>query len=98
MHPFDVLVKPVLSEKSNDLRENQGKYVFQVRIEASKADVKKAVEKMFDGVKVGSITTCITRGKFKRRGQHVSNNPGKSKRAVVSLTKESKKIPLFEDL
>ncbi len=98
MHPFDVLVKPVLSEKSNDLREKQSKYVFEVRLAASKVDVKKAVEGMYEGVKVASVTTCITRGKFKRRGASVSNTPGKSKRAIITLTGASKKIPLFEDL
>ena len=67
MHPFDVLVKPVLSEKSNDLREKQSKYVFEIAIKATKKDVKKAVEGMYEGVKVDSVTTCITRGKYKRR-------------------------------
>jgi large subunit ribosomal protein L23 len=98
MHPYEVLLKPVLSEKSNKLREKNSKYVFKVRVDASKQDVKKAVEHMFEGVKVDSITTAVTRGKLKRRGNQVSKTPGKDKRAIVSLTKESKKIPLFEDL
>jgi large subunit ribosomal protein L23 len=95
VHPYEVLVKPLLSEKSNRAREKENKYSFHVNLKATKEEVKKAVEKTFD-VKVLSVRTTITRVKVKRRG----NTPYKGsnvKKAVVSLV-EGAKIPLFEDL
>ena len=61
MQPFNVIVKPLLSEKSNELREAQSKYVFIVRRDATKADVKKA--KALWDVDVASVRTLIQRGK-----------------------------------
>ena len=95
MNPYNVLVRPLLSEKSNNLRESANKYVFQVAIDASKTDVKSAVEKMFD-VKVKSVTTTITRGKMKSRG-NTRYKASNTKKAVVTLP-EGAKIGLFEDL
>ena len=95
MNPYDVLVKPLLSEKSNDVREAQNKYSFNVAVKATKDDVKKAVEKLYN-VKVTGVTTLVNRGKVKRRGNNVVHMP-KSKKAVVTLA-EGAKIPLFEDL
>lgn len=94
MHPFNVIVRPVLSEKSNDLRETGGKYVFIIRREASKQDVKKAVKAMWD-VEVKSVRTLVQRGKIKRRGANLSK-PVKTKKAFVTLA-EGAKLPLFED-
>ena len=96
MNPYDVLVRPLLSEKSNRERENSNKYTFEIRPDAGKKDVRLAIEKMFD-VKVDSVTTAITRGKFKRRGAYISKRPGKAKKAIVTLVGDAK-IPLFEDL
>ena len=96
MNPYDVLVKPLLSEKSNRERENAGKYTFEIRKDATKTDVKAAVEKMFE-VKVAGVTTSNNRGKYRRRGAHWSNRPASSKKAVVTLV-DGAKIPLFEDL
>lgn len=95
MNPFNVLVRPVLSEKSNRAREIENKYAFQVHLEASKSDVKKAVEKQFD-VKVVDVKTSITRGKVKRRGNNVSKLSN-TKKAIVTLVAGSK-INLFEDM
>ena len=86
--------KPIVSEKSNDLRELSGKYSFQVCVAATKADVKKAVAKLW-GVEVKSVSTAIRRDKVRRRGAFVSK-PGLSKRAIVTL-KSGQKLPLFED-
>jgi large subunit ribosomal protein L23 len=89
------LVKPLLSEKSNDARELDNKYSFKVDLKATKADVRKAVEKLFD-VKVTSVQTLVTRGKIKRRGNqvgHLSN----TKKAIVTLV-EGAKIGLFDAL
>ena len=95
MNPYDVLIKPLLSEKSNRARESSRQYSFRVRREASKDDVRRAVEKTFD-VKVTAVRTAITRGKIKRRGAHVSKLSN-YKKAVVTLA-EGGKIKLFEDL
>lgn len=95
MNPFDVLMKPVLSEKSNQHRENANKYTFMVARAASKDDVRKAVETMFN-VKVAGVTTLVTRGKVKRRGNAAVKMPN-VKKAYVTLV-QGAKIPLFEDL
>ncbi len=95
MNPYSVLLKPLLSEKSNRGRENENKYTFLVEPKSSKTDVKKAVEKVFS-VSVVGVTTLITRGKVKRRGNNVSKLAN-TKKAVVTL-KEGEKISLFEDL
>ena len=95
MNPYSVLVKPMLSEKSNKAREASNKYSFEVSLKANKTDVKKAVEKMFD-VKVTAVTTAVSRGKVKRRGNNVVKLPN-TKKAVVTLA-EGAKISLFDDL
>lgn len=93
MNPYSVLLKPQLSEKSDLSRESHNKYSFLVKQDASKTDVKNAIEKLFD-VKVASVNTCITRGKYRRRGMHISLGK-KKKRAVVTLL-EGQKISVFE--
>ena len=94
MHPYNVIIKPIISEKSNDLREAGNQVSFLVRREAKKADIRKAVVKLWD-VKVESVNTMIKRDKIKRRGANLSK-PGKSKKAVVTLAK-GEKLPIFED-
>ena len=94
MHPIDVLVKPLLSEKSNEIREATGKYFFRVRLDATKAEIAKAVSQAY-GVKVIKVQTLITRGKVKIRRNHASLG-SKVKKAVVTLEK-GQKLPLFED-
>jgi large subunit ribosomal protein L23 len=94
MNPYDVILKPLLSEKSNELREKTGAYTFVVKRDASKEDVKKAVSALW-GVKVDKVQTLIQRGKIKRRGMNFSK-PVKSKKAMVSLA-DGAKLPLFED-
>ena len=94
MQAYDVIVKPILSEKSNEVREAEGKYTFQVKRDATKDDVKKAVSKLWN-VDVLKVQTMITRGKIKRRGANLSK-PTKTKKAIVTLA-EGAKLPLFED-
>lgn len=95
MNPYDVLVRPLLSEKSNHGREVANKYSFHVALKATKTDVKKAVEKMFD-VKVADVQTLVTRGKMRRRGNHITK-ASNWKKAIVTLPAGAK-IGLFEDL
>ncbi|MCX6108577.1 MAG: 50S ribosomal protein L23 [Proteobacteria bacterium] len=95
MNPYNVLVKPLLSEKSNRARESANKYSFKVDLKATKGDVRKAIETLFD-VKVSAVQTLITRGKIKRRGNqvgHLSN----TKKAIVTLV-DGAKIGLFDAL
>ena len=94
MQPYSVIIKPLLSEKSNDLREVSGQYTFVVRREATKADVKKAVAKMWDA-KVKTVRTLVVRGKVKRRGSNFSK-PVNTKKAIVTLA-DGAKLPLFDD-
>ncbi len=94
MQPFNVMLKPILSEKSAKLRDVTGQYTFVIRMDASKEDVAKALQKMFD-VKVDSVRTMITRHRARRRGNKMTS-PRRVKKAIVTLAKGSK-IPLFED-
>ncbi len=88
----NILIAPVLSEKSNELRE-QGKYVFKVSPDATKIEIKEAVRKLFD-VKVLDCTVINVDGKVKR----VRSRPGKTsswKKAIVRLA-PGETIKVFE--
>lgn len=93
---YDVIQKPIVTEKSMGMMGDR-KYTFQVHPEANKQMIKEAVEKMFDGAKVKSVNTITMPGKKKRRGRIVGYT-AKTKRAVVTLTPESKDIELFAGL
>jgi Ribosomal protein L23 len=93
---YDVILKPVVTEKSMELMGAK-KYTFLVHTEATKSQVKDAVEKMFDGTKVKSVHTMNLEGKTKRRGR-TSGKTSKTKKAIVQLTAESKDIEIFEGL
>ncbi len=93
---YDVLLKPVITEKSMNLQAEK-KFTFLVAPEANKTQIKEAVEKMFEGVKVKSVTTANHVGKNKRRGMIVGKT-AKTKKAVVTLTEDSKDIEFFEGM
>jgi len=95
MNPYTVLLKPLLTEKSNKARESQTQYSFQICLDAGKNDVKAALTKLYD-VKVDKVRTMITRGKYRRRGMHLSHTPKKTKKAVVTLAK-GQTLKIFED-
>ena len=79
---YDVIVSPVITEKATALSE-QNKVVFKVRSDATKPQIKEAVEKLFD-VKVKSVNTLVTKGKVKLfRG--VRGQRSDVKKAVVTL-------------
>jgi len=93
---YDVLLKPVITEKSmNSMAEK--KYTFLVHPEATKVQIKEAVEKMFKGTKVKSVNTMNKDGKLRRRGMTVGKT-AKTKKAIVALTAESKDIEFFEGM
>ena len=93
---FDVILRPVVIEKSMaDMAEK--KYTFLVHPEANKAQIKEAVEKMFEGAKVKAVNTMNLDGKTKRRGM-VFGKTAKRKKAIVTLAAESKEIEIFSAL
>lgn len=93
---YDVIKKPVITEKSMKFM-NEKKYTFIVHPSATKGQVKEAVEKMFEGVKVDKVNTMNYDGKLKRRGR-TAGKTSKYKKAVVKLTEASKEIELFEGM
>ena len=93
---YDVILKPVITEKSMAAMAEK-KYTFLVHPQATKSQVKEAVEKMFAGTKVKSVNTMNMDGKNKRRGMVVGKT-AKSKKAIVALTEDSKDIEIFEGL
>lgn len=95
MTAHDIIIRPVLTEKSND-GVNAKRYVFMVDPRADKVQIKAAVESVFD-VKVDTVNTVNVRGKFKRQGR-TGGYTSKGKKAIVTLTAQSKAIPFFETL
>ena len=93
---YDVILKPVVTEKSMTAM-GEKKYTFYVNPDATKTQVKEAVEKMFEGTKVASVNTMNLDGKTRRRGRTVGKT-AKSKKAIVKLTEDSKDIEIFEGL
>ena len=80
---YDVILKPVVTEKSMNAMSEK-KYTFLVHTEANKTMIKEAVEKMFPGTKVAAVSTM--------------NLDGKTKKAIVKLTEDSKEIEIFAGL
>ena len=93
---YDVIQKPVITEKSREIMGDK-KYTFLVHTEATKSQIKEAVEKMFSGTKVASVNTMNLEGKNKRRGM-VYGKTAKTKKAIVQLTEDSADIEIFEGL
>ena len=93
---YDVILKPVITEKSMDLMADK-KYTFLVHTEATKNQIKEAVEKMFEGTKVKSVNTMNLDGQNKRRGMTFGKT-AKTTKAIVQLTEDSKDIAIFEGL
>lgn len=91
----DVIRRPIITERSMEgLADN--KYTFEVARNAGKIEIKKAVEVIF-GVKVAKVNTIKIPGKWKRMGVHTGKRPD-IKKAVVTLTADSKKIEIFENM
>ena len=81
----EVIVRPIVTEKSNDELQ-QGKYTFEVNKKATKIDIAKAVEKLFE-VKVLKVNTMTVKGKTKRVGVHVGKKSD-WKKAIVTIDTE----------
>ncbi|MEG1609016.1 MAG: 50S ribosomal protein L23 [Clostridia bacterium] len=95
MNAYDIIKKPVLTEKSYS-GISLKKYTFVVDRNANKIQVKQAVEEIF-GVKVEKVNTISVKGKLKRQGK-TQGYTSKIKKAIVTLTSESKSIEFFDSL
>lgn len=93
--PYDVIIKPVISEMSMDDAAAK-KYTFKVDPRANKTQVKMAVEEIF-GVEVKKVNIMNVQGKVKRMGRFVGKTSA-SKKAIVTLTENSKEIEFFQGL
>jgi large subunit ribosomal protein L23 len=89
----DVVKRPLITEKSERGREVAQQYAFEVHRDATKIQVKNAVEKLF-GVHVTAVRTAIARGKNKRVGRNIGRRPN-WKKAIVTL-RQGETISLFE--
>ena len=91
----DIIVRPIITEKTMD-GTTQKKYTFEVHKDSTKIDISRAVEALF-GVKVSKVNTLHVRGRLRRQGR----NEGYTrswKKAVVTLTEDSKTIEFFESM
>ena len=95
MNMYDVIIKPILTEKSYEGIAAK-RYTFKVAPSATKSSVKEAVENIFK-VKVEKINMINVHGKIKRQGR-TSGLTGNYKKAIVTLTKDSKSIEFFDSL
>ena len=82
MLPEEIIVRPVVTEKSNDEMQS-GKYTFEVNKKATKVDIAKAVEKLFE-VKVLNVNTMIVKGKTKRV-RYVEGKTPDWKKAIITI-------------
>ena len=91
----DIIIKPIITEASMDMLDSK-KYVFKVQDRATKADIAAAVEVMFK-VKVASVNTINMKKKPKRMGVHAGYT-SEWKKAIVTLTADSKTIEFFDGM
>ncbi|KYD20719.1 Ribosomal protein L23 [Caldibacillus debilis GB1] len=93
MDARDIIKRPVITEKSMSALENK-KYTFEVDVRANKTQVKQAVEEIF-GVKVAAVNIMNYKGKRKRMGRYTGYT-NRRKKAIVTLTPDSKEIEIFQ--
>jgi large subunit ribosomal protein L23 len=91
----DIILRPVISENSMDMLAEK-KYTFEVAKDATKADIAAAAQELF-GVKVASVNTISVKRKPKRMGVHAGYTAA-WKKAVVTLTEDSKTIEFFDGM
>jgi len=90
---FDILIKPLLTEKVTSLQEQANRVAFMVRLDANRIDIKRAVEVVLK-VKVKSVNVMTVMGKTKRQGRFVGKRPD-WKKAIVTL-QEGEKLEMYE--
>jgi len=93
MDARDIIKRPVITERSTEIMADK-KYTFEVDVKANKTQVKDAIQEIF-GVKVEKVNIMNYKGKYKRVGRYAGYT-NKRRKAVVTLTQDSKEIELFE--
>ena len=96
MNAYDIIRRPVITEQSMEAVGDK-KYVFMVDVNAAKPEIKAAIEQAF-GVKVAKVNTIRMQGKLKRTGAYPQGRRAAYKKAVVTLTPDSKTIEFFEGM
>ena len=96
MNAYDIILRPVITEQSMESVADK-KYVFQVAVNANKTQIKEAVELAF-GVKVAKVNSIRMQGKVKRSGAYPAGRRAAYKKAIITLTADSKTIELFEGM
>ena len=94
--PQDIILRPVITERSMSGIYDR-KYTFAVAVDANKIEIAGAVEALFSGTKVSKVNTMHVRGRLKRMGKY-SGYTAKWKKAIVTLTEDSKGIEFFESM
>ena len=94
-YAYDIIKKPIITERSM-MGAQDNKYTFEVAKEANKTEVRQAVEKIF-GVNVAKVNIMNVNGKTKRMGRYVGKTAD-YKKAVITLTADSKEIEIFQGL
>ena len=92
----DIIRRPLITEQSMDMI-GERKYCFEVAKDATKPEIAKAIEAMFEGTKVAKVNTIKLPGKWKRMGVYTGKTAS-TKKAIVTLTADSKKIEIFENM
>jgi large subunit ribosomal protein L23 len=83
--PYEIVKYPLLTEKSNFLRDEKKKYMFRVDIRSNKIEIKKAIESIFPDVKVSSVNTITAHSKPKRIRYNRMRKTQEWKKAIVTL-------------
>ena len=92
----DIIIRPLITEQSMDLIAER-KYSFEVAKDATKPEIAKAVEAMFEGTKVAAVNTINMKAKTKRV-RYVEGKTASWKKAIVTLTEDSNTIEFFEGM
>jgi len=92
----DIIIKPIITERSTEGLQER-KYTFRVKKDANKIEISKAIESLFNGVKVDKVNTMNVRGKKRRQGKNTGYTPS-WKKAIVTLAKDSKTIEFFDGM
>jgi len=93
---YDIIKRPIITEKSMSQTESM-RYVFEVDKASNKIEIAKAVEEIF-GVKVTKVNTLNMQGKLKRTGRYPQGRRASWKKAMVTLSADSKPIEFFEGM
>jgi large subunit ribosomal protein L23 len=96
-----VLFRPYVTEKSTRQMQEDGKYSFVVNLQATKPEIRRAVEQRYDGVRVASVRTQVVPGKRRRQfrqGNMIEGRTSGFKKAIVELDPDGEQINFFEGI